>query len=68
MSTGTIYNGSVARFARGRDLLARVDRWLAGVLADAIEADLRDAGFEVLGRTETGAVVWADPVHVESPA
>jgi hypothetical protein len=45
-----------------------VDRWLAGVLADAIEADLRDAGFEVLGRTETGAVVWADPVHVESPA
>jgi hypothetical protein len=45
-----------------------VDQWLAGILADAIEADLRDAGYEVLGRTETGAVVWADPARVRSSA
>ena len=31
-------------------LLDAADRWLADTFAGAIEADLRDAGYEVLGR------------------
>ena len=31
------------------------------MLADAIEADLRDAGYEVVDRTNESTVVWVDP-------
>jgi len=58
----------MALLRRGRAALARLDRWLGDILAGAIEADLRDAGYEVLGRTETGAVVWAEPVRLERTA
>ena len=50
--------GPMQRLARGFD---RVERCLSDILAGAIEADLRDAGYEVLGRTEHNAVVWVDP-------
>jgi len=41
--------------------LEKVEQWLAETLAGAVEADLRDAGYEVLGRAEDGAVIWVDP-------
>ena len=46
---------------RIRSLYASVDRWMSETLAGAVEADLRDAGYEVLGRSPDGAVVWIEP-------
>jgi hypothetical protein len=51
----------VQRLARGFE---RIERRLSGILARAIEADLRDAGYEVLGRTDRGAVVYLEPAEV----
>ena len=64
------YNGWMTPIDRCRELIAKADRWLDGLLAGAIEADLRDAGYEVLGRTETGRIVWRDPANtaVVAPA
>jgi len=39
----------------------KVEQWIAETLAGAVEADLRDAGYEVLGRAEDGAVIWVEP-------
>ncbi|HVW32324.1 MAG TPA: hypothetical protein VHL53_07280 [Acidimicrobiia bacterium] len=48
----------VHRLARG---FQRLESRLSDILAGAIEADLRDAGYEVLGRTAQNAVIWVDP-------
>ena len=39
----------------------KLEQWTSETLAGAIEADLRDAGYEVLGRADNGAVIWVDP-------
>ena len=39
----------------------KVEQWISETLAGAVEADLRDAGYEVLGRAEDGAVIWVEP-------
>ena len=40
-----------------------VEQWFSETLAGAVEADLRDAGYEVLGRAEDGAVIWVEPTR-----
>ncbi len=51
----------LARRLTGR--FEKLEQWISETLAGAIEADLRDAGYEVLGRAENGAVIWVDPTR-----